>query len=172
MSWSHFNAEGDVEFKAVLYIPPKAPHDLFENYYSQKAFLKLYVRRVFISEEFDELLPKYLSFLKVSALKEPAGSHNYSGTKDSWVKTLKIPCTGSIVNSLIFWSSGQYDHASHSWIYVFSGHSGLGYTPLECISRNVATTQQLEDHQEEACPQGFGHDPTNCWRGWRWEVRW
>ncbi|KAG0589015.1 hypothetical protein M758_2G239300 [Ceratodon purpureus] len=64
MSWSHFNAEGDVEFKAVLYIPPKAPYDLFENYYSQKAFLKLYVRRVFISDEFDELLPKYLSFLK------------------------------------------------------------------------------------------------------------
>jgi heat shock protein beta len=37
---------------------------LFENYYSQKAFLKLYVRRVFISDEFDELLPKYLSFLR------------------------------------------------------------------------------------------------------------
>ena len=62
MSWSHFNAE----FKAVLYIPPSAPYDLFENYYSNKAFLKLYVRRVFISDEFDELLPKYLSFLKVS----------------------------------------------------------------------------------------------------------
>ncbi len=65
MSWTHFNAEGDVEFKAVLFIPPSAPYDLFENYYSNKAILKLYVRRVFISDEFDELLPKYLSFLKV-----------------------------------------------------------------------------------------------------------
>jgi len=83
MSWSHFNAEGDVEFKAVLFIPPKAPHDLFENYYSQKAFLKLYVRRVFISEEFDELLPKYLSFLKVSALEEATESHCSSEVKDS-----------------------------------------------------------------------------------------
>jgi heat shock protein beta len=64
MSWTHFNAEGDVEFKAVLFIPPSAPYDLFENYYSNKAILKLYVRRVFISDEFDELLPKYLSFLK------------------------------------------------------------------------------------------------------------
>jgi heat shock protein beta len=78
MSWSHFNAEGDVEFKAVLFIPPKAPYDLFENYYSQKAFLKLYVRRVFISDEFDELLPKYLSFLKVSAMRESAESHIFS----------------------------------------------------------------------------------------------
>lgn len=69
MAWSHFNAEGDVEFKAVLYVPPKAPHDLYESYYnSNKANLKLYVRRVFISDEFDELLPKYLSFLKVNLI--------------------------------------------------------------------------------------------------------
>ncbi|XWS20939.1 hypothetical protein CRYUN_Cryun30bG0012500 [Craigia yunnanensis] len=65
LAWSHFTAEGDVEFKAVLFVPPKAPQDLYESYYnSNKANLKLYVRRVFISDEFDELLPKYLSFLK------------------------------------------------------------------------------------------------------------
>ncbi|XP_019449453.1 PREDICTED: endoplasmin homolog isoform X2 [Lupinus angustifolius] len=65
LSWSHFIAEGDVEFKAVLFVPPKAPHDLYESYYnSNKSNLKLYVRRVFISDEFDELLPKYLNFLK------------------------------------------------------------------------------------------------------------
>ena len=66
LAWSHFTAEGDVEFKAVLFVPPKAPHDLYESYYNaQKSNLKLYVRRVFISDEFDELLPKYLNFLKV-----------------------------------------------------------------------------------------------------------
>ncbi|CAA0841165.1 Endoplasmin homolog [Striga hermonthica] len=64
LAWSHFTAEGDVEFKAVLFVPPKAPHDLYESYYnSNKSNLKLYVRRVFISDEFDELLPKYLNFL-------------------------------------------------------------------------------------------------------------
>lgn len=64
LSWSHFTAEGDVEFKAVLFVPPKAPHDLYESYYnSKKSNLKLFVRRVFISDEFDELLPKYLNFL-------------------------------------------------------------------------------------------------------------
>ena len=66
MSWSHFTAEGDVEFKALLFVPPKAPHDLYESYYNNnKSNLKLYVRRVFISDEFDDLLPKYLNFLKV-----------------------------------------------------------------------------------------------------------
>ncbi|RDX99804.1 Endoplasmin-like protein [Mucuna pruriens] len=64
LSWSHFTAEGDVEFKAVLFVPPKAPHDLYESYYNaNKSNLKLYVRRVFISDEFNELLPKYLNFL-------------------------------------------------------------------------------------------------------------
>ncbi|KAF3948885.1 hypothetical protein ACB098_01G064300 [Castanea mollissima] len=64
LAWSHFTAEGDVEFKAVLFVPPKAPQDLYESYYnSKKSNLKLYVRRVFISDEFDELLPKYLNFL-------------------------------------------------------------------------------------------------------------
>ncbi|KAB1200709.1 hypothetical protein CJ030_MR0G006545 [Morella rubra] len=65
LAWSHFTAEGDVEFKTVLFVPPKAPHDLYESYYNtNKSNLKLYVRRVFISDEFDELLPKYLNFLK------------------------------------------------------------------------------------------------------------
>ncbi|PQM39262.1 endoplasmin homolog [Prunus yedoensis var. nudiflora] len=65
LSWSHFTAEGDVEFKAVLFVPPKAPHDLYESYSdANKSNLKLYVRRVFVSNEFDELLPKYLNFLK------------------------------------------------------------------------------------------------------------
>ena len=64
LTYTHFKAEGDVEFKSILFIPEKPPQDLFDNYYNKAAALKLYVRRVFISDEFDELLPKYLSFIK------------------------------------------------------------------------------------------------------------
>ena len=64
LAYTHFKAEGDVEFKAILFIPEAAPSDMFDNYYAKASALKLYVRRVFISDEFDELLPKYLSFIK------------------------------------------------------------------------------------------------------------
>lgn len=78
LAWSHFNAEGDVEFKAVLFVPPKAPQDLYESYYNgNKSNLKLYVRRVFISDEFDELLPKYLNFLKVKPRSLNLSNHSW-----------------------------------------------------------------------------------------------
>eukprot|EP00240_Pyramimonas_obovata_P003515 CAMPEP_0118921756 /NCGR_PEP_ID=MMETSP1169-20130426/929_1 /TAXON_ID=36882 /ORGANISM="Pyramimonas obovata, Strain CCMP722" /LENGTH=833 /DNA_ID=CAMNT_0006862535 /DNA_START=48 /DNA_END=2549 /DNA_ORIENTATION=+ len=64
MAYTHFRAEGDVEFKSILFIPPTAPPDFYDSYHSRSAALKLYVRRVFISDEFEELVPKYLSFLK------------------------------------------------------------------------------------------------------------
>merc|ERR1712216_298126 len=47
-----------------LYIPKEAPYDLYQDYYKKQSNLKLYVRRVMITDEFDELLPRYLSFIK------------------------------------------------------------------------------------------------------------
>jgi len=61
---THFSAEGEIEFKSILYIPKEAPYDLFENYYGKSSALKLYVRRVLIAEEFEELMPRYLNFIK------------------------------------------------------------------------------------------------------------
>jgi heat shock protein beta len=63
LSHSHFRAEGDVDFKAVMYLPSSAPPDMYDQYYTKKPRVKLYVRRVFISDSFEELLPKWLSFL-------------------------------------------------------------------------------------------------------------
>jgi len=64
LAYTHFTAEGEIEFKAILFIPSQAPYDMFENYYGRSSALKLYVRRVLITEEFEELMPRYLNFIK------------------------------------------------------------------------------------------------------------
>merc|ERR1712060_843145 len=61
---THLRTQGEIDFKAILYVPSSAPMDLFENYYGKSSALKLYVRRVLITEEFEDLMPRYLSFIK------------------------------------------------------------------------------------------------------------
>jgi len=63
-TWIHFKAEGEVEFKSILYVPSQAPFDMYDNYYQKSAQLRLYVRKVLITDEFEDLVPRYLNFLR------------------------------------------------------------------------------------------------------------
>merc|ERR1712151_1454489 len=63
-TWTHFKAEGEIEFKSILFVPKKAAHDQYDNYYKAATGLRLYVRKVLITDEFEDLLPQYLNFIK------------------------------------------------------------------------------------------------------------
>jgi heat shock protein beta len=64
LTFMHFTAEGEIEFRSILYVPGKARSDAFEEYYGKSSSLRLYVRKVLIADEFEDLMPRYLSFIR------------------------------------------------------------------------------------------------------------
>ncbi|PAA93447.1 hypothetical protein BOX15_Mlig026879g1 [Macrostomum lignano] len=61
---THFVAEGEVTFKSILFVPKTADFDAWSNFGKKTDNIKMYVRRVFITDNFEEMMPKYLSFIK------------------------------------------------------------------------------------------------------------
>jgi heat shock protein beta len=65
MARTHFNAEGEVSFKAILFVPNAAERDMFNDYGQKRTDnIKMYVRRVFITDDFTDMMPKYLQFIR------------------------------------------------------------------------------------------------------------
>merc|ERR1711959_767254 len=68
LAYTHFNAEGEIEFKSILYIPKGNKFSWImgnqDNYHESKSEIKLFVRRVLVAEKFEDLLPRYLNFVK------------------------------------------------------------------------------------------------------------
>ncbi|KAH8306434.1 hypothetical protein KR018_011451, partial [Drosophila ironensis] len=64
LTQTHFIAEGEVTFKSLLYVPKVQPSESFNRYGTKSDNIKLYVRRVFITDEFNDMMPNYLNFIR------------------------------------------------------------------------------------------------------------
>ena len=64
LTYKHFHAEGQLEFDCLLYLPERAPNDIFDQTNNKKKNIKLYVKRIFIMDDCDDLVPEWLKFMK------------------------------------------------------------------------------------------------------------
>ena len=70
---AHFSVEGNVDFKAILYLPSEVPYELSRDMFSSAArSLRLYVKRVFINDKFEDLIPRWLLFVRGVGKVHPA----------------------------------------------------------------------------------------------------
>lgn len=63
LTWIHLKAEGELEFKAIMYVPSSAPQDQYRDYQDKTASVRLYVRKVLITDDLTDFFPRYLNFL-------------------------------------------------------------------------------------------------------------
>ncbi|QJC32590.1 molecular chaperone HtpG [Enterobacteriaceae endosymbiont of Donacia dentata] len=99
--WSHNHVEGKQEYISLLYIPSNVPWDIRNRDY--KNGLKLYVQRVFIMEDADQLLPKYLRFVRglVDSNDLPLNISREILQKNSIIHNMKIALTKRVLNMLV-----------------------------------------------------------------------
>ncbi|MFM1925170.1 MAG: Chaperone protein HtpG [Pseudomonadota bacterium] len=100
LTWTHNRVEGSTEYTQLLYIPSKAPQDLWNR--DKKAGIKLYVKRVFIMDEAEALMPSYLRFVKgvVDSADLPLNVSRELLQESRDVKAIREGCTKRVLSML------------------------------------------------------------------------
>jgi len=111
----HFSAEGTSEFKALLYLPAKKPFDLFMA--DRKKGLQLYVKRVFITDHCEELIPDYLRFVKgvVDSSDLPLNVSREILQEDVQIKRIQKNLVGKVLSTLADSKEKAYEEYVKFW---------------------------------------------------------
>ena len=115
LAWAHARVEGKSEYTQLLYVPSKAPYDLWNR--EHKRGLKLYVRRVFIMEDAEQLLPGYLRFVKgvVDSADLPLNVSREILQESRDVEVIRKGCVNRVLGMIEDMAENQHDKFAVFW---------------------------------------------------------
>ncbi len=115
MKTLRFKAEGRIEYQALLFVPGEAPHDLY--YFAYEYGLQLYVRRVMIMERCEDLLPRYLRFVKgiVDSSDLPLNISRQRLQEDRHITQIRKWLTKKVLDSLTTMQNGDQEQYLKFW---------------------------------------------------------
>ena len=115
LAWAHARVEGKSEYTQLLYVPSKAPYDLWNR--EHKRGLKLYVRRVFIMEDAEQLLPGYLRFVKgvVDSADLPLNVSREILQESRDVEAIRKGCVNRVLGMIEDMAENQHDKYAVFW---------------------------------------------------------
>jgi molecular chaperone HtpG len=134
----HFSAEGTSEFKALVYLPARKPFDMF--FADRKKGLQLYVKRVFITDKCEELIPDYLRFVKgvVDSSDLPLNVSREILQEDVQIKRIQKNLVGKVLSTLAEVKDKSYDEYAAFW-------KEFGQVIKEGIHFDYANKEKLQD---------------------------
>lgn len=134
----HFSAEGTSEFKALLYIPAKKPFDMFMA--DRKKGLQLYVKRVFITDHCEELIPDYLRFVKgvVDSSDLPLNVSREILQEDVQIKRIQKGLVGKVLSTLTDSKEKNFEEYVKFW-------KEFGPVLKEGLHFDYANKEKLQD---------------------------
>ena len=155
LKWSHNKVEGKLEYTSLLYIPSKAPYDLW-NREGAKG-LKLYVQRTFIMDEAEQFLPVYLRFVKgiVDSNDLPLNVSREILQQDSTTESMRNALTKRVLDMLEKMSKNETELYTEFWSEfgnVLKEGPGEDFANREKIAKllRFSTTHTDEDKQEQS----------------------
>ncbi|WP_420997039.1 molecular chaperone HtpG [Cupriavidus sp. 30B13] len=156
LAWTHNRVEGRSEYTQLLYVPARAPFDMFDR--NHKGGLKLYVKRVFIMDEAEQLLPSYLRFVKgvVDSADLPLNVSRELLQESRDVKAIREGCTKRVLSMLeaLADSDDEAERAKYATFWEQFGQvlkEGLGEDAgnLERIAKLLRFASTHQDSAEQ-----------------------